>query len=89
MLRLTDSEMDLINRLATPIAVEKRPAFLAAVATALELEAGIGEGAVHRAARVAQRQFSTRLNFRRTPQRRGIRSALSSPPGRAPDATEP
>jgi hypothetical protein len=57
-MQLNDDELDLLHRLALPIAPERRPEFLAAVADALELETGgIGEGAVHRVARSLQRKF--------------------------------
>jgi hypothetical protein len=57
-MQLSAAELDLLHRLALPIAPARRPEFLAAVAAALELEtSGSGEGAVHRVARQLQRQF--------------------------------
>jgi hypothetical protein len=58
MLRLNNAEMDLLHRLALPIAEERRGEFLVAVADELETAGGVvGEGAVHRAARAVILQF--------------------------------
>jgi hypothetical protein len=56
-MQLNDAEMDLLHRLALPIAPARRSEFLAAVALELETAGGVGEGAVHRVARQLQRQF--------------------------------
>jgi hypothetical protein len=57
-LMLNDAEMDLLHRLALPIAPERRGEFLEAVTDELETAGGVvGEGAVHRAARAVVLQF--------------------------------
>jgi hypothetical protein len=61
-LHFSDEEKDLLLSLAQPIEQKQRGAFPAAVAAALELEAGgqagaVGIGAVHRVARTVQRRF--------------------------------
>jgi hypothetical protein len=61
-MQLNDDELDLLHRLALPIAPARRPEFLAAVTLELE-NAGIGEGAVHRIAPQLQRQFWTPPQF--------------------------
>jgi hypothetical protein len=57
MLRLTDAELSAIMAAAAPISVERRDAFLQAVAASLSTCGEIGPGAVHRAIVTAQRQF--------------------------------
>jgi hypothetical protein len=56
-LMLTDSDRDVVMNLALPIELTKRAAFLEAVAAALADVPQPGPGAVHRVARVIQRQF--------------------------------
>jgi hypothetical protein len=52
-LMLGDDDREVVNQLALPIELTKRPAFFEAVASAL----ADCPGAVHRVARVIQRQF--------------------------------
>ena len=59
-LQLTDDEMSVLRRLAEPLDQQRRQLFLEEVAAELEAkrQAGeIGEGVVHRVARVVQRRF--------------------------------
>ena len=53
-IRLTDSELDVVMS-AAPVAVERRDAFLQAVASALQGCGEIGPGVVHRICVEAQR----------------------------------
>jgi hypothetical protein len=58
-LALSDEEIDILNRLAAPIAFGRRAEFLQAVADALEKSGGgSGVGLVHRVAREVQRGFT-------------------------------
>jgi len=59
VLALTDRQLDLIHRLAAPLAPEQRAAFLEAVATALRWEPALGDGTVYRVALEQQRRFWT------------------------------
>jgi hypothetical protein len=68
MLRLTDNQLDVIRRLAEPLVHADRADYLERVAELLRgLE--LGDGAVHRAAEQAQKEFrrSTVLEDRRLP----------------------
>jgi hypothetical protein len=57
-IRLSDSELDAVMAAARPLAVERRDAFLQAVAGALQGYGGeIGPGAVYRVASQVQREF--------------------------------
>jgi hypothetical protein len=56
-LSLSPAEMNLLLQLAAPIELQKRSEFLTEVAEALARTGGIGEGAVHRLARVIQRKY--------------------------------
>ena len=56
-LSLSPAEMTILHALAAPIELQKRAEFLTKVAEALERAGGIGEGAVHRVARVVQRRY--------------------------------
>lgn len=62
-LPLSDEEIDLLHRLAAPIAFGQRQAFLDQVASALASSPGLGPGGfgpglVHRVAREVQRSFT-------------------------------
>jgi hypothetical protein len=54
---LTDAQLTAVFEAARPLAVRDRDAFLQAVAEALQGRREIGDGDVHRAVKVAQRQF--------------------------------
>jgi hypothetical protein len=59
-LQLNDEEMSVLMSLAGPIEQQRRPQFLQEVAEELQAkgQAGeVGEGSVHRTARVVQRRF--------------------------------
>lgn len=59
-LELNDSEMSMLLTLSAPIDQRLRPEYLAAVAQELEAQrqsGEIGEGSLHRAARMVQRRF--------------------------------
>ena len=56
-LRLTDSQLDHVMLCARPLAPSARSAFLEDVARALSDHDDIGDGAVARAARDAQRKY--------------------------------
>jgi len=60
-LMLTDAERTMLDALAAPIDVNRRPEFLGAVTTKLEAAgpAAIGPGALHRTAREVLGQFWT------------------------------
>lgn len=55
---LSDEELDLLNRLAAPIAYGERDQFLQKVADALAHCPQSGPGVVHRTAREIQRGFT-------------------------------
>jgi hypothetical protein len=57
-LALTDEQLDLLHRMAWPLAPADRSPFLEAVAEALQGQT-IGDGVVHRVAVEAQRRFWT------------------------------
>jgi hypothetical protein len=57
VLALTDAQLDLIHRMAWPLAPADRGAYLEAVATALQAQPTIGDGAVYRIAVEMQRRF--------------------------------
>jgi hypothetical protein len=57
MLRLSDSELDAVMAAARPLPVERRDAFLQAVAGALQGCRELGPGVVHRICVTAQREF--------------------------------
>jgi len=57
-LSLTDEEIDVLNRLAAPIAWGQRQQFLQAVTNALVACPEPGPGVVYRAAREIQRSFT-------------------------------
>jgi hypothetical protein len=54
---LTDAQLDVIHRLAWPLAPQDRGAFLELVAQLLQEQPTIGDGTVHRIAVEAQRRF--------------------------------
>lgn len=59
---ITAAELSILHALAAPIELQKRAEFLTEVAEALERAGGsstssLGEGAVHRVARVVQRRY--------------------------------
>jgi hypothetical protein len=56
MLRLTDSEMDIVLAAARPLAVEDRDPFLQEVAERLSSLPHLGDGAVHRVCAEIQRR---------------------------------
>jgi hypothetical protein len=57
-LALSDQQLDTLHRLAWPLAPDDRSAFLELVAQRLQEQGGnIGDGALHRIAVEAQRQF--------------------------------
>jgi hypothetical protein len=56
-LHFTEDETTLLLTLAQPIAPERRPQFLDAVAAELEASGQSGAGAVHRTARRLQRAY--------------------------------
>ena len=59
-LQLTDDEMSMLRRLAEPLDQQRRTQFLQEVAAELEAQrqvGEIGEGSVHRVARMLQRKF--------------------------------
>jgi hypothetical protein len=60
-LTLTPAERAMLDRLAAPVANDRRPEFMGAVATKLEAAgpAAIGEGSLHRAARSVIADFWT------------------------------
>jgi hypothetical protein len=58
-LALTDSQLDLLHRLAWPLAPADRSGFLELVAQRLREQATIGDGTVHRIAVECQRRFWT------------------------------
>jgi hypothetical protein len=53
----TDTESDILSAAAEPIDPAHRPAFFAAVASALALHSVIGPGLVHRTCRELQKSF--------------------------------
>jgi hypothetical protein len=60
MLQLSDDEMQLLRDLSLPLEQSKRGPFLQAVAVALEASrqrGTLGNGEIHRVARLAQRDF--------------------------------
>jgi hypothetical protein len=56
-IRLSDSELAAVMAAAWPLAVERRDAFLQAVAILLNGCVEVGPGTVHRAIEQAQRRF--------------------------------
>jgi hypothetical protein len=56
-IRLSDSELDAVMAAARPLAVERRDAFLQAVAGALQGCRELGPGVVHRVCAETQRAF--------------------------------
>jgi hypothetical protein len=56
MLRLSDSEMDIVMRAARPLQVDDRDAFLQDVAKHLAAMPHLGDGIVHRVCAEVQRQ---------------------------------
>jgi hypothetical protein len=56
-IRLSDDELAAVMAAARPIAVERRDAFLLAVASALQACGEVGPGTVHRVCASLQRQF--------------------------------
>jgi hypothetical protein len=56
-IRLSDSELDAVMAAARPLPVERRDAFLQAVAGALQGCREIGPGVVYRVAAQVQREF--------------------------------
>jgi hypothetical protein len=56
-IKLTDDELSAVLRAAQPIAVDRRDAFLQAVALALQSCTEIGPGVVYRIVAAAQREF--------------------------------
>jgi hypothetical protein len=56
-IRLSDSELDAVMAAARPLAVERRDAFLQAVAGALQGCRELGPGVVFQTCRELQRQF--------------------------------
>jgi hypothetical protein len=58
-LALTDSQLDVIHRLAWPLAPHDRSAFLEAVAQVLMNQPHLGDGVIHRVAVECQRRFWT------------------------------
>jgi hypothetical protein len=56
-IRLSDSELDAVIAAARPLAVERRDAFLQAVAGALQGCREVGPGVVHRVCAETQRAF--------------------------------
>jgi hypothetical protein len=56
-IRLSDSELDAVMAAARPLAVDRRDAFLQAVAGALQGCGEIGPGVVHRVCAEIQRAF--------------------------------
>jgi hypothetical protein len=90
-LSLSDQELEIVTRMAEPVAFNMRREYLQAVAEALSQypQAEIGVGAVHQVARTVQRGFT--LHARKeaatgsgeTKGYRGPRQApQSGPPGR-------
>jgi hypothetical protein len=58
-IRLSDSELDLIPRLAWPLSPDDRGPYLEAVAQALQAQPALGDGVIHRVAVECQRRFWT------------------------------
>jgi hypothetical protein len=56
-IRLTDDELSAVLRAARPIAVDRRDAFLQAVALTLQNCTELGPGTVFRAIAAAQKQY--------------------------------
>ena len=56
-LALSDSQLHAVMRAAAPLDTDMRAPFLETVARLLASEPAIGDGAVHRACRMAQREF--------------------------------
>jgi hypothetical protein len=72
-LALSEEEIDVLNRLAAPIAYGRRNEFLQAVAAALASCPQPGPGLVYRTAREIQRDFTRRRRRRlRSPPRPAI-----------------
>jgi hypothetical protein len=57
MLALTDDQLTIVRRLAEPLQYVQRAGYLERVAQLLREHAEIGDGAVHRAAEQAQKEF--------------------------------
>jgi hypothetical protein len=64
-IRLTDDELTAVMSAARPLAVERRDAFLQAVAHQLSGHNVIGPGVVHRVVAETQRQFFDPPEFTR------------------------
>ena len=66
MIRLSDTELDAVFAAAQPIAIDRRDAFLKAVAHALQGCAEPGPGDIHRAIVAAQRAHCDYPDLSRT-----------------------
>jgi hypothetical protein len=83
-LSLSDQEMEIVTRMAEPVAFNMRPEYLQAVAAALAQypQAEIGVGTVHQVARAVQRTFT--LEARRSAETgAGVPRHSRSPRGEA------
>jgi hypothetical protein len=58
-IRLSDSELDVIHRLAWPLAPSDHGPYLEAVMAALQAQPAIGDGVIYRVALECQRRFWT------------------------------
>jgi hypothetical protein len=68
-LALSDTQLDLIHRLAWPLLPADRGAYLEAVTAALQLEPTLGDGVIHRIAVECQRRFWTPPEVEKMPPR--------------------
>jgi hypothetical protein len=69
--RLSDSELDAVMAAARPLPVERRDAFLQAVASALQGCREVGPGVVYRVAAQVQREFFDPPDLTRPSRRAG------------------
>lgn len=78
MLRLTDSEMDIVFAVARPLAVQDRDPFLRDVAERLAALPHLGDGVVHRVvAEVQKRHWDPPARVKLVP----VRAATAGVPG--------
>lgn len=68
-LALSDSQLDVIHRLAWPLAPGDRGAYLEAVVQALQAQPALGDGVIHRVAVECQRRFWTPPEIEKVPPR--------------------
>jgi hypothetical protein len=78
-IRLSDSELDAVMAAARPLAVERRDAFLQAVAALLSGCVEVGPGTVHRAIEQAQRAHFDPPQFAEHPHKYARRISVRRP----------